>query len=75
MSAEDEVVAGMRLVKGELGDEELAALVAVLAAATRPADSPRAEVDQKLVAGWKSYHRTVRNHMIVGREAWRNSYR
>lgn len=65
----------VQVTRGNPDDVELAAVVAVVAASTRAAPTPRAEVDSKVAAGWKSYWRTVRREMRVGREAWRNTYR
>ena len=63
------------VTRGAPSDDELAAVVAVLAAVTRPPQRARPSVDSHLVGGWKSYWRTVRAPFHAGREAWRHSYR
>ena len=65
----------VRVGKGEPTDEELGALLAVIAAATRPQPPQRETDDRPIAGGWKSYYRTVRRSLVPGREAWRNTYR
>lgn len=65
----------VQVTRGNPDDIELAAVIAVIAARTRAAATPRAEVDSRVAGGWNSYWRTVRREMRVGREAWRTTYR
>ena len=58
----------LRIVKGEPTSEELAALVAVLAAA-----QASAQQDDKVVAEWNSPHRTIRQPIHYGPNMWRRS--
>ncbi len=59
------------VVKGQPTDEELAALVAVLAAAAPPSGSgPIGRA-----SGWSSYRRSVRAPVHPGPQAWRLSGR
>lgn len=58
----------------ELTEEETAAVVAVLAAASRE-DKLRSADDRPRAGGWGSYYRTVRSQMITGRDAWRTYHR
>ncbi|MDO4783825.1 MAG: acyl-CoA carboxylase subunit epsilon [Propionibacteriaceae bacterium] len=65
----------IRVGKGHPTDEELGALLAVIAAATRPQPPQRETDDRPIAGGWASYYRTVRRSLVPGREAWRNTYR
>lgn len=60
--------------KAQLTDDEVAAVTAVLAAATRR-ETLRSADDRPLAGGWKSYYRTVRGPLISGRDAWRTFHR
>lgn len=62
------------LSKAHLDDEEVAALVAVLGAASR-AEKLRQPDDRPLAGGWKSYYRTMRPVTVTGRDAWRTYHR
>jgi len=63
-------------VRGGNPDEaELAAVVAVLQAATAASGPVDAGDDRPLAGGWKSYHRVLRRMPSPGREAWRYSAR
>ena len=59
------------VVKGSPTDEELAALVAVLALARRRSET---EPDTR-PSGWSAYWRSVRAPIIPGPDAWRMSGR
>ncbi len=63
------------VARGNPTDDEVAAVVAVLTAMTRPPDRARPDVDSHLVGGWTSYWRTVRGPLHAGHVAWRHSYR
>ncbi len=63
------------VARGNPTDDELAALVAVLAAVTRPAEDGRLNDDRPIAGGWKSYWHTVRQPFIPAREVWRGSLR
>lgn len=80
MSAETPAGAGqnrppVQIAKGRLTDEELGALVAVLAAVTSPGPDPYVPEDRPLAFGWKSYWRTIREPFLPGQAAWRGSLR
>ncbi|WP_130866826.1 acyl-CoA carboxylase subunit epsilon [Acidipropionibacterium timonense] len=64
----------VQIVKGHLSDEELGALVAVLAAVTQPVGAPHAP-DSVIAFGWKSYWRPIREIFMPGQAAWRGSLR
>ncbi|WP_114046132.1 acyl-CoA carboxylase subunit epsilon [Acidipropionibacterium virtanenii] len=65
----------MQIAGGRLTDEELGALVAVLAAVTGPGPDPYVPEDRPLAFGWKSYWRTIREPFLPGQAAWRGSLR
>lgn len=70
MSAYDETVPLVRVLKGNPSDEELAALVGVLEARTRHravAGGPRR------ARGWIDRSRLMRRHPRSGSGAWRTS--
>ncbi|MFV0429420.1 MAG: acyl-CoA carboxylase subunit epsilon [Arachnia sp.] len=56
-------------------DDELTALIAVLAGRAAAPDQLRSAEDRPLAGGWKSYYRTVRTQHAPGRDAWRTSIR
>lgn len=58
----------------KLTEEEVAAVTAVLAAASG-SSTLRSADDRPLAGGWKSYYRTVRSPLMGGREAWRTYHR
>jgi hypothetical protein len=58
----------LRVVKGDATPEEIAALVAVLAAAGGSGEAPR-----KPAPAWSAHHRKVRVTMPHGPGGWRNS--
>ena len=60
--------------KARLSEEEVAAIAAVLAAASREEHLRQAD-DRPLAGGWKSYYRTLRPTLVSGREAWRTYHR
>ena len=60
----------LRIVKGDPSDEELAALVAVLQAATAATGTTR---PRKPVSEWSAPHRRLRTAMPSGPGAWRAS--
>lgn len=62
------------VAKANPTDDELAAIVAVLSAASRE-DRLHAAQDRPLAGGWKSYYRTLRPMMPAGRDAWRTYHR
>lgn len=64
----------LQFTKANLTDDEVAAVTAVLASASRR-DTLRSADDRPLAGGWKSYYRTVRSPLITGREAWRTFHR
>ena len=71
----------LRLVRGDASPEELAALVAVLAAAggeaedTDPGDPHSLAVGRKIQSRWSSPRRMVRTTPPHGQGAWRASAR
>lgn len=75
IQAPSPAAAPVQVGKGAPTDEELGALLAVIAAATRPQPPQRETDDRPIAGGWKSYYRTVRRSLVPGREAWRNTYR
>lgn len=58
----------------KLTEEEVAAVTAVLAAASG-SSTLRSADDRPLAGGWKSYYRTVRGTLNTGRDAWRTYHR
>jgi hypothetical protein len=60
-----------QVVKGSPTEEELAALVAVLALRTGPAETR----PDRSESGWSAYWRSVRAPVQPGPEAWRMSGR
>lgn len=65
----------VEVIRGSLSDEELGALVAVLAVATRPGPTPYVPEDRPAVFGWRSYWRAVREPFMPGHAAWQGSLR
>jgi len=61
--------------KAQLTDEELGALVAVLAAVLQPAGNPHTPEQSVMAFGWKSYWRPIREPFMPGQAAWRGSLR
>ncbi|MDP9468538.1 MAG: acyl-CoA carboxylase subunit epsilon [Chloroflexota bacterium] len=68
-SREDEHRPFLRVVKGDATPEEVAALVAVVAAL----GSAGAEPPQRRVPEWSAHHRTVRRTLPHGPGGWRSS--
>lgn len=58
----------------KLTEEEVAAVTAVLAAASGSGELRSAD-DRPLAGGWKSYYRTLRTPLNTGRDAWRTYHR
>ena len=54
------------VTKGNLTDEELGALVTVLAELTRPSPNAYVPDDRPIAFGWKSYWRTIREPFMPG---------
>lgn len=69
------VVPQIGIVKGNPDDAEVAAVVAVLAAASAAGVAEPSTGDRPLAGGWKSYYRTLRREIAPGQGAWRNTYR
>ncbi len=71
MSTQPEI----EVLRGTPDDDELAALVVVLAAelAEPPTASPN--TDRPMAGGWNSYWRRVRQPFVYGPEAWSGSLR
>ncbi|MDA8370065.1 MAG: acyl-CoA carboxylase subunit epsilon [Nocardiopsaceae bacterium] len=67
----------LRLVRGNPGPEETAALVAVLTARARAIQAAReAEAAERAPAsGWRDRGRLVRRPLAPGPGAWRGSFR
>ena len=63
------------ITKGNPTDDELGAVMAVLAIALQPPPPPRKNLDRGVAGGWKSYWRTVREPFIPGRDSWLESGR
>lgn len=63
------------IVSGSPTEEELAAVVAVLIAATPARQPAGVRSDRPLAGGWKSYTRTLRRAHTPGPGAWRQSAR
>lgn len=57
-----------------LTEDETAAVVAVLTAASRRVTLRSAD-DRPIAGGWGSYYRTVRSQLVTGRDAWRTFHR
>lgn len=75
MSTTEEPGPAIQITRGRLTDEELGALVAVLAAVTRPGPEPHVPEDRPVPFGWRSYWRTIREPFMPGQAAWRGSLR
>lgn len=65
----------IQVAGGNPTDEELAAVLAALVAATSAHAPDEQRDDRPLAGGWKSYTRTLRRQVLPGREAWRFSGR
>ncbi len=65
----------IQVTRGNLTDEELGALVAVLTVATRPGPAPYVPEDRPAAFGWKSYWRPIREPFMPGHAAWQGSLR
>ena len=63
------------VVKGQPGDEELAAITVVLAARRRERARPHAPRRAASTSGWTSYWAAVRHRIMPGRDAWRATLR
>jgi hypothetical protein len=59
----------LKLIKGNATEEEIAALVAVLAAMGGPGQEPA----RRPKAEWSAHHRKVRETLPHGRGGWRSS--
>ncbi|MBI4899027.1 MAG: acyl-CoA carboxylase subunit epsilon [Actinobacteria bacterium] len=66
--------ADVSVVRGEPSDEELAAVLAVLAAKMSEARQARDRGGMPPMS-WASYWRVVREPVRLGRDAWRSTYR
>jgi hypothetical protein len=64
----------LQITGATLTEEEAAAVVAVLTAASRR-ETLRSADDRPIAGGWGSYYRTVRSHLVTGRDAWRTFHR
>ncbi|HSN43804.1 MAG TPA: acyl-CoA carboxylase subunit epsilon [Propionibacteriaceae bacterium] len=62
------------VARGNPTDEELGAVMAVLAAASQDPIA-KASDERPLSGGWKSHWRRVRRPLLPGREAWRAAFR
>ena len=71
----DETKPTISVSKAQLTDEELGALVTVLAAVLQPAGNPHAPEQSVMAFGWKSYWRPIREPFLPGQAAWRGSIR
>ena len=60
---------------GNLTDEELAALTAVLAVVRRGRGRPHAPVNSAIAGGWRSHWHLVRHPVLQGHGAWRSTAR
>lgn len=65
----------IEVMGGNPSDDEVGAVLAVLAAATAAQVPQKNNDDRPLAGGWSSYTRTLRRQMMPGREAWRQSGR
>ncbi|WP_328996606.1 acyl-CoA carboxylase subunit epsilon [Kribbella sp. NBC_01245] len=63
----------LQVVKGEPTPEELAALVAVVAARASTASTPGPATDDERSSDWASYWRNVRRPLQHGPGRWRAS--
>jgi hypothetical protein len=70
MTAADLERPPLRLIRGDASPEELAALVAVLSAATA---AETGEARPRHTSRWSSPHRAVRQPLTPGPGAWRAS--
>lgn len=68
MSTYDESRAGLRVVKGQLSDEELAALVLVLRARAAARSAARTSTGAR---GWSDRSRLMLRYTRAGPGAWR----
>jgi hypothetical protein len=68
------VSADVSVVRGNPSDEELAAVLAVLAAKLSEARQARDRGGMPPMS-WASYWRVVREPVRLGRDAWRSTYR
>ncbi|WP_420174684.1 acyl-CoA carboxylase epsilon subunit [Luteococcus sp. OSA5] len=60
---------------GNPSDDEMAAVLTVLAAALTPTGPAKETDDRPLAGGWKSYQRVIRRMPPPGRAAWQYSAR
>ncbi|MDO5535634.1 MAG: acyl-CoA carboxylase subunit epsilon [Propionibacteriaceae bacterium] len=63
------------VVSGDLSDEELGALTAVIAAVRRGRGRPHTPVDSAIAGGWRSHWHLVRHDLLQGHGAWRSTAR
>ncbi|MCI1747527.1 MAG: acyl-CoA carboxylase subunit epsilon [Acidipropionibacterium sp.] len=75
LPADESEAPKIEVLRGNLSDEELGALVAVLAVATRPGPTPYVPEDRPAAFGWRSYWRALREPFMPGRAAWQGSLR
>ncbi len=60
---------------GNLTDEELAALTAVIAVVRRGRGRPHAPVNSAIAGGWRSHWHLVQHGLLQGHGAWRSTAR
>ena len=63
------------VTSGNLTDEELAALTAVIAVVRRGRGRPHAPVNSAIAGGWPSHWHLVRKSVLQGHGAWRSTAR
>jgi hypothetical protein len=63
------------VTSGNLTDEELAALTAVIAVVRRGRGRPHAPVNSAIAGGWRSHWHLVRKSVLQGHGAWRSTAR
>lgn len=62
------------ITHGNPTDDEAAAVVVALVAASAGTPVPRDDLgDRPRAGGWKSYWRVVRRPLVPGRDGWRNA--
>lgn len=71
MSTQPEI----EVLRGTPDDDELAALLVVLAAELAEPPPARPNTDRPMAGGWNSYWRRVRQPFVYGPEAWSGSLR
>lgn len=63
------------VVRGDPDDEEVAAMLVVLAAVLADPGPARPNTDRPIAGGWNSHWRGVRQPFIHGPQAWSGSLR